>query len=310
MNRAAERSKQCPGEGRYHRKEKNGHVGAHGSSTPRNAVRQEEKKPSCRRTGQQHATPLVRPPVQHREIHTAVQTQLGSIHQYILAPMANQKKGALDKMNFRKSVTKLYSDDSTFQPERRARLPHFFANREGAEVAEGSVHQAWYEQRARYPLPTQTERVSATRKAHITAQISMSREPDCPSFTRIEAISMLHKAQNKRACPPVQYRELPTAVLTQLGPTRQYTSMLALMTNQKRGVPTLGRVLHCQYSDDSTFQPEQRTSLPHFFANREGTEVAEEYSRLGVSRGPDTPFRQKTRECRLRGRLTSPHRTA
>ena len=33
-----------------------------------------------------------------------------------------------------------------------------------------------------YPLPTEPERVSATRKTHITAQNSLSRGPDYPTF--------------------------------------------------------------------------------------------------------------------------------
>ena len=122
------------------------------------------------------------------------------------------------KLAKRKSFNYLYSDDSTFQPEQRIRLPNVFANRKSAEVAEGSVQQAWCEQRARYPLPTETERVSATQKAHITTHISLSRGPDYPTFTRIEAVSIAQKAQIRRARPPVQYREIPTAVLTQLGP--------------------------------------------------------------------------------------------
>ena len=65
--------------------------------------------------------------------------------------MTNQKKGGPDKRDFRKSSDYQYSDNSTFQPEQRARSPHFFANRESAEVAEGSVRQAWCEQRGRLP---------------------------------------------------------------------------------------------------------------------------------------------------------------
>ena len=142
------------------------------------------KNKSCMSTGQQHATPLVCPAVQRREIPTAVQTQMGSTHQYysVLAPMTNQQKGVLDKRDFRKSFNYLCSDDATFQPEQRARLPNFFANRVSAEVAEGSVQQAWCERRARYPLPTETDRVSATRKTNITAQNSLSRGPDYPTF--------------------------------------------------------------------------------------------------------------------------------
>ena len=137
------------------------------------------EKKSCRSTGQQDATPLVRPPVQYREIPTAVRTQLGPTHQYtMLAAMTNKQKGVLDYRDFRKSLNYQYSDASTFQPEQRAGLPYLFENRENVEVAAGSVQQAWCEQRARYPLPTETETVSATRKAHVTAQTSLSRGPD------------------------------------------------------------------------------------------------------------------------------------
>ena len=178
----------------------------------------------------------------------------------------------------RKSFNYQYSDDSTFQPEQRARLPHLFANRESVEVAEGSVQQAWCEQRARYLLPTEPEKVSATRKAHITAHIRLSRGPDYPTFTRIEAVSISEKVRIRKARPPVQYRKIPTAGQTQLGPTHQYTSMLAPMTDQKKGVldkRDFRKSFNYHYSNDSTFQPEQRASLPHLFANRESAEVAE-----------------------------------
>ena len=153
-----------------------------------------------------------------------------------------------------------------------------FANRESAEVAVGSVQQAWCEQRARYPLPTEPERVSATRKAHITAHIRLSRGPDYPTFTRIETASTSEKVRIRKTRPPVQYREIPTAGQTQLGPTHQYTSMLAPMTNQKKRVlekRDLRMSSDYQYSDDSTVHPEQKASLPHFVANRESAEDAE-----------------------------------
>ena len=65
--------------------------------------------------------------------------------------MTDQKKGLIEKRDFRKSSDYHYSDDSTFQPEQKASLPHFFSNRESDEDAEGSVQQAWCEQRARLP---------------------------------------------------------------------------------------------------------------------------------------------------------------
>ena len=66
-------------------------------------------------------------------------------------------------MKIRTSLNYQYSDDSTSQPEQRARFPHFFANRDSAGVAEGSLQQATCEQWARLPLPTETEAVSARR---------------------------------------------------------------------------------------------------------------------------------------------------
>ena len=72
-----------------------------------------------------------------------------------------------------------------------------------------------------YPLPTETERVSAARKTHITPQVSLSRGPDYPTVTRIEAVSMSQKAQIRRACTRSVLR-ISTALQTQLGPTHQY----------------------------------------------------------------------------------------
>ena len=53
-----------------------------------------------------------------------------------------------------------------------------------------------------YLVPTETARVSATRKTHITAQTSLSRGPDYPSFMRIEAVSISQKAQIRTAVHP------------------------------------------------------------------------------------------------------------
>ena len=84
-----------------------------------------------------------RSPFQHREIPTAEQpqrTQDRSPHESdgqrgaVPETTTDQKKGILDKMDFRKSFNYQYSDDSTFHPEQRARLPHLFANRESAEA--------------------------------------------------------------------------------------------------------------------------------------------------------------------------------
>ena len=95
------------------------------------------------------------------------------------------------------------------QPEQRARLPHFFANRDSTEVAESSVRQAWCEKRARLPLPTETETVSATQKAHTTAKNSLSRWPDYPTFTQVDTVSIPQKAQIRRAVHPFSTQEYP-----------------------------------------------------------------------------------------------------
>ena len=53
-------------------------------------------------------------------------------------PAITQKKGLLDERDL--------------QPEQRATLPPFFANRASTEVVEGTVQKAWCEQRARIPF--------------------------------------------------------------------------------------------------------------------------------------------------------------
>ena len=60
-----------------------------------------------------------------------------------------------------------------------------------------------------YPLPTETEMVSASRKTHITAQTSLSRGPDHPTFTRIEAVSISEKAQIRRSVHPFSTGKSP-----------------------------------------------------------------------------------------------------
>ena len=62
---------------------------------------------------------------------------------------------------------------------------------------------------AGYPLPTEPERMSTTRKTHSTAQTSLSRGPDYPTFTRIEAASILQKAQIGRAVHPFSTEKSP-----------------------------------------------------------------------------------------------------
>ena len=60
-----------------------------------------------------------------------------------------------------------------------------------------------------YPLPTEPERVSATRKTHITAQTSLSRGLDYPTFMRIETVSILQKAKIRRAIHPFSTEKFP-----------------------------------------------------------------------------------------------------
>ena len=60
-----------------------------------------------------------------------------------------------------------------------------------------------------YPLPTETETVSATRKAHTTAQNSSSRGPDYPTLTRIDTVSIPQKTQIRRAILPFSTQKSP-----------------------------------------------------------------------------------------------------
>ena len=66
-----------------------------------------------------------------------------------------------------------------------------------------------------HPPPTELETVSATPKAHTTAQNGMSRESHCPTFIRIDTLSIAQKAQISRAVrPPIRYTEILTAAQT------------------------------------------------------------------------------------------------
>ena len=60
-----------------------------------------------------------------------------------------------------------------------------------------------------YPLPTETETASATRKTHTTEQNSLSRGPDYPTFTRIDTVSIPQKAQIRRAVHPFSTQKSP-----------------------------------------------------------------------------------------------------
>ena len=116
--------------------------------------------------------------------------------------MTNQKKGVLYKRDFKKSSDYQNSHDSTFQPKRRPRLPHYLAGQESAEFRKAQYGRLGVSRGPDYPLLTETECVSATRKTHITAQTSWSRGEDYPTFTRIEAGSFSQKARIRRAVHP------------------------------------------------------------------------------------------------------------
>ena len=135
--------------------------------------------------------------------------------------MTNQKKGVLEKRDFRTSLNYQYSDDSTFQPEQMTRLPHFFANRESAEVAKGSAQQSWCEQRARLP-PSDGNRESvgyAEDSHHSTDQLE--QRVRLPHLHANRSGIDFAEGSNQRGRPPVQYRELLTAAQKHLGPTHQ-----------------------------------------------------------------------------------------
>ena len=60
-----------------------------------------------------------------------------------------------------------------------------------------------------YPLPNETETVSATRKTQTTAQTSLSKELDHPTFTQIERVSIPQNAQIRRAVQPFSTHKSP-----------------------------------------------------------------------------------------------------
>ena len=104
----------------------------------------------------------------------------------------------------------------------RARLPHFVAHRESAEVAEGSVQQSWCEQRTRLPPSDGNREIVgyAENSHHSTEQLEQGVR--LPYFHANRSSIDLAEGSNQKSRPPVQYREIPTAVQTQLGPTHQY----------------------------------------------------------------------------------------
>ena len=111
------------------------------------------------------------------------------------AAVTNQKKGVLDKRDF--------------QPEQRARLPHFFANRDSTEVAEGSVQQAWCEQRARLP-PSDGNRDSigyAEGSHHSTEQLEQRAR--LPHFHANRYSVDLAEGSNQKGRPPFSTEKSP-----------------------------------------------------------------------------------------------------
>ena len=77
-----------------------------------------------------------------------------------------------------------------------------FANRDNADVLEGSVQQAWCEPRARQPSSDES------RQCRLRGSLTSQHRPAC--------------AEGQITRQPVQYRELLTAVQTQRGRTHQY----------------------------------------------------------------------------------------
>ena len=125
----------------------------------------------------------------------------------------------------------------------RARLPHFVAHRESAEVAEGSVQQSWCEQRTRLP-PSDVTRmsVSYTEDSHHSTD-KLEQRIRLPHFHANRSGIDLAEGSNQRGRPTVQYRDLSTAEQTQLAQDRsphesdgQLSAVPERMTNLKKGV--------------------------------------------------------------------------
>ena len=65
-----------------------------------------------------------------------------------------------------------------------------------------------------YPLPTETETVSATRKAHSTAQAPLEQRAKIPHFHANRYSVDTAEGSNQKGRPPIQYTEIPTAAQT------------------------------------------------------------------------------------------------
>ena len=141
-----------------------------------------------------------------------------------------------------------------------------------AEVAEGSVQQAWCEQRARLP-PSDGNRESvgyAEDSHHSTDQLE--QRVRLPHFHANRSSIDLAEGSNQKGRPPVQYSEIPIAIQTQLvqdrSPLESYcqpSDAIEAMANQKKGVldkRDFRKSSDYQYTDDSTFQLEQGQITP------------------------------------------------
>ena len=115
-------------------------------------------------------------------------------------PAITQKVGLLDKRDF--------------QPEQRVRLPHFFASRDSTEAAEGSVQQAWREQRAILrPSDRNRDRIGDAEGSHYSTE-QLEQGARLSHFHAHRYSVDTTEGSNQEGRPPIQYTEIPTAAQT------------------------------------------------------------------------------------------------
>ena len=110
----------------------------------------------------------------------------------------SQKHGVLKVEDFGKSLRYQNSYSSIFQTQQRARTSHLLANRDSAEIADGSEQQASCEQRRRLPYFADRKDIGG-EELKTAAQISRSRGQEYPPPALVEKASIAQKAQTRTA---------------------------------------------------------------------------------------------------------------
>ena len=112
------------------------------------------------------------------------------------------------------------------------------------------------------PSDRNRESVGYAEDSHHSTE-QLEQRARLPHFDVSRSSINLAEGSSQKGCPPIQYREIPTAAQTQLAQDRsphesdgQPSAVPELIPNQKKGVldkKDLRTCLNYRYSDDSSF---------------------------------------------------------